>query len=354
MSRSPELAQALAAFQRGDLDEAQRLTEQAAASAPSPELDHLLGLIHCRRGDPAAGIEPLRRALDAEPANAAYRLILSRALVDSGRADEVLAMARPDSSATPATLALWHSRAEAAEAAGDRQAAKEAWKVIADARPADWRAWNNLGNALAALSEWGDAADALGRAAQLNPREAPIRRNLASALTNVQRFEDSVEQLAAAVEIDPANVDTRLTLARLLADLDRHEEALTQLEEAAELAPDRAEIAIALGRTLVPLTAFEPAEQAYREALSASPVDRTAFHELGLLLERTNRIPMRCATCSTRPLALGINPATISAIRPRRSPCTTARADEAKRLLLSLESHRHRPGPLAPLDGQDP
>jgi tetratricopeptide (TPR) repeat protein len=333
VSRSPELAQALAAFQRGDLDEAQRLTELAAASAPSPELDHLLGLIHCRRGDPAAGIEPLRRALDAEPGNAAYRVMLSRALVDSGRAGEVLAMPKPDTGATPASLALWQSRAEAAEAAGDRQAAKEAWEVIADARPADWRAWNNLGNALAALAEWADAADALGRAAVLNPREAPIRRNLALALTNVQRFEDSVEQLAVAVEIDPGDVDTHVTLARLLADLDRHEEALAQLEEAAELGPDRPDIAIALGRTLVALSAFEPAEQAYREALAASTADRTTFHELGLLLERTNRMGS-LRDLLAEAAAVGLGPEHLGYLSAAVA-LREGRAEEAQRLLLT-------------------
>lgn len=290
MSPDPQLAEALAAFQRGDLDQAQRLAEGLATGAPSPAIDHLLGLIHCRRGEPGSGVEHLRRALEADPGNAAYRLILSRALVDAGRAAEALAMPRPEPSAAPASLALWHARAEAADAAGDARAAKEAWEVIAAARPADGRAWNNLGNALAALSDWQGAADALGRAAELNPAEAPIRRNLALALARLARFEDSAGQLREAARLDPGDLETRLTLARLLADLDRHEEALAQLEQASALAPGSFEVAIARGRSLVALSAFDEAERAYEAAIAASPADRTAFHELGLLLERTNRM----------------------------------------------------------------
>ena len=336
MSRNPDLAQALAAFQRGDLDEAQGLAEQGAASGPSPELDHLLGLIHCRRGDPGAGVEHLRRALESEPGNAAYRLILSRALVDSGRAAEALAMPRPEHGDTPPGLALWRARAEAADAAGDPQSAREAWQIVAAARPSDWRAWNNLGNALAALSEWEPAADALNRAAELNPAEAPIRRNLALALTRLERFEDSAEQLGLAVQLDPGHLDTGLTLAALLADLSRHEDALAQLEQASALAPGSAKIAIARGRSLVALTAFDQAEQAYGAAIAASPGDRTAFHELGLLLERTNRMDSlidlldRASGAGLGPEQLGY---LFAAVALREG-----RADEARRLLSTVSA----------------
>lgn len=345
MSPDPKFAEALEAFRRGDLDQAQWLAEHRTGSARSSAVDHLLGLIHCRRGDPAAGVEHLRRALEAEPDNAAYRLILSRALVDSGSAAEVLAMPRPERSGSPDGLALWHARAEAADAAGDPQAGKEAWEVVAAARPANWRAWSNLGNSLAALADWEGAADALGRAADLNPAEAPVRRNLALALANAKRFEDSADQQAVAVRLDPGDVDGRLMLARLFADLDRHEQALAQLEQARALAPGSPGIAVARGRSLVALTAFDEAEQAYREAIAASPAERTAFHELGLLLERTNRMDslrdllVQAADTGFGPEQLGYLSAAI-ALRE-------GRAAEARRLLTaeSVEGdpvRRHR------------
>ena len=264
MSRNPELAQALAAFQRGDLDEAQRLAEHAVASAPSPELDHLLGLIHCRRSNPAAGLEPLRRALDAEPDNAAYALILSRALVDSGHAAEALAMPKPETRDTPASLALWHSRAEAADAAGDQQAAKEAWQVVASARPSDWRAWSNFGNACAKLEDWEQAADALRRAVIANPAEATIRRNLAAALANIGLTDEAVAELEQALLIEPDHTQSRLTLARLLADLGRHQESMVQLDAASK----------------------PGAKHGFAVDLS----DVEAVRELGLLFERTSRM----------------------------------------------------------------
>ncbi|MGH6659876.1 MAG: tetratricopeptide repeat protein, partial [Sphingomicrobium sp.] len=111
---STAFIEAVQAFQRGELDRARTLAEQElkqeSASAPA---QHLLGLIDCRTGRLDSGVERLRRASDAEPGNIAFRVMLMRALVDSGRAGEALALPAPDSVTEPSTLPLWHARAEA-------------------------------------------------------------------------------------------------------------------------------------------------------------------------------------------------------------------------------------------------
>ena len=43
---------------------------------------------------PAEGVRHLQAAAEAEPANTGFQVMLARALVDSGRAREVLAMGR--------------------------------------------------------------------------------------------------------------------------------------------------------------------------------------------------------------------------------------------------------------------
>src|SRR5215212_4336975 len=109
----PRLAEALAAFQQGQLDRARDLAsaelEQAPGSAP---LQHLLGLIDCRAGQMESGVEWLRRASEAQPGNAAFRTMLVRALVDNGQPSDALAAAARPAGTSPADLALWHARAE--------------------------------------------------------------------------------------------------------------------------------------------------------------------------------------------------------------------------------------------------
>ena len=84
-----------------------------------------------------SGVEWLRKAAEAEPANVAYRVMFARALTDSGRPDEALAVADRPTGTSPAELALWHARAEAAQALLDHASAAEAWQILSGARAAD-------------------------------------------------------------------------------------------------------------------------------------------------------------------------------------------------------------------------
>src|SRR4051794_11212403 len=114
----PRLNEALAAFQHGQLDRARELASEELEEQPgSAQLQHLLGLIDCRSGRLDSGIEWLRRASAGEPTSVAYQVMLVRALTDHGRAEEAIAAAPAPTGTTPAELALWHARAEAADAA---------------------------------------------------------------------------------------------------------------------------------------------------------------------------------------------------------------------------------------------
>src|SRR5579884_2310479 len=92
---NPQLKAALEAFQSGDLDRARTLVESEVSDAPSPQAHHLLGLVHCRLGDPEAGVEHLRAAAEADPENRAFQIMLMRPLVDAGRPREVLELPEP-------------------------------------------------------------------------------------------------------------------------------------------------------------------------------------------------------------------------------------------------------------------
>ena len=229
MSGGAQFKDAAEAFQRGDLDRALALAEDAVGSAPSPQWQHLLGLIHCRLGQPEAGVDHLRAAAEAEPGNPAFQVMLARALVDAGRVEELLAIPEPPPPTSPATLALWQSRAEAADLAGKVDLSVRAWSAVMAAAPQDWRAWGNLGNALARQQRLPEAADALAEAARLNRTEPAVRA-------------DAVAALAKA------------------------------------------------GAQHQTLLRFDEAEAAFRRAYALDPTDRSIVHQLGVALERTNRL----------------------------------------------------------------
>ncbi|HZC37329.1 MAG TPA: tetratricopeptide repeat protein, partial [Sphingomicrobium sp.] len=274
----------LQAFQRGDLRLARDLAEQQLTLEPdSPQLQHLLGLVECRSGRLDAGVEWLRRASDAAPANVQFRVMLARALVDSGRAAEALDTAQKPTGVSPAELALWHARAEAAGAIEDWVAAADAWAVLSSARRDDWRAWSNHAEALAKIDQWEEATAALRRAAQLNPGESRILRNLASALAHIGAYDECAAVLERLIIEEPDDPKLRILLARVLADLGRPEDSMDQFEQAARLTigASAAEDGRALIRVALPER--RPGDQ-------PGETDVESVRELALLLERTNRI----------------------------------------------------------------
>lgn len=256
MALPPDFADAVRAFQQGQLDVARDVANQlVAANGPRHETDHLLGLIHCRVGDFGPGVELLRRASTAEPANPSYRLMLARALIDAGRPAEAVETARGGPSAGPARIAFLHIQAEAAELLGDAALAEVANRGIAEAQPQEWRAWNNLATALAAQEKWPEAADALERACALS-KESSLRERLAAALQRAGRTEDAAAQMRILIQQRPGDIDLR----------------------------------IALGRQLVALTDFAEAERVFRSAIALEPANVSAVQELGFVLERTSRM----------------------------------------------------------------
>ena len=153
MSGAVTFNDAVDAFQRGDLERARSLAQEAVDAEPSAKLQHLLGLIDCRSGRLESGIDWLRKSCEAEPDNLGFRVMLARALVDDGRGKEALEVAVAPKGTTPPELALWQARGEAAQSIRDFGISAEAWQVVCTARPNDWRAWANLGQALAELGQ---------------------------------------------------------------------------------------------------------------------------------------------------------------------------------------------------------
>lgn len=308
----------VSAFQSGDLKRARQLAERRLASgAAEPRLQHLMGLIDCRSGNFESGIEWLRRACEAEPDNSGFRVMLVRALADSGRPREAFEAAPPPTGTSPSDLALWHARAEAATAVGAWPEAAQAWRKLCSVGLGDWRAWTNLADALGNLGSWAESARALRQAVALNPGELQLRRNFAAALNNAGRPVESVEQFRRCIEASPNDRSLRISLAPILADLGREDEADAELDTAAELAGARGG---PVGLISVVMN-------------EDGSVDVLALSELADFLERSGRIaPLDELLQAAR--KLGVSPEQIG-FAAAAAALRAGDASEAKRLLLT-------------------
>ncbi len=311
MNAEADFAEALDAFQRGSFERARELAELGLAAAPSPKWRHLLGLAHCRAGNPSAGLDHLRAAAEAEPGNAGFQLMLMRALVDAGRPRDVLAMAEPPPIASPADMALWEARAEAADAAGDSEAAAAARERLTGVLV-------EAGRGLQSQLRFDEAEEAFRRAHALNPMNVDVVRELGLALERTNKL-DALARLLK--EVEKAGIATE-RLPYLRAVLARRQD---RLEEAHDLLlradPEedpvrwhalRAKIADALGSSA---EAFEAATAMNRAAIANTSGAKDpeawkrktgAYREEQHALARTitrdwaARVPLLTEPCSKR------------------------------------------------------
>jgi tetratricopeptide (TPR) repeat protein len=191
---------AITAFRRGDVALARELVEQQLAGVPSsPDLIHLMGLIECRLGKFADGIRWLRRAADLDKANPAYRVVLARALIDSGRPAEALGITATDEGLPPE---LWQVRAEAAFAAGDRRIEGEAWAKLCEWRPREHLLWMNLARSLLAQSRFDEAEAAYYHVLSIAPRHIAAFHELGLTLERTNKIDELSTLLDQALQLE--------------------------------------------------------------------------------------------------------------------------------------------------------
>jgi tetratricopeptide (TPR) repeat protein len=254
MSQPPaSLAPALERYRRGDLSGARAAAEAALAADPgNAEISAFAGLAAAQGGDPQGAIPHFRRALEAQPGDAAARCNLAAALLAIGQAGESARI----SEAGGADPRLRRLAAFAWQQEGRHAEAAAAYEDVVRAAPGDWESWNNLGNARAALGDTDGAVAALRQAIGLRPDMGEIVFNLSGVLDRAERAEE------------------RRALMR----------------EAARVSPDIARVQTELGLAEAAAGDYAAAEHAFRAALRLDPAGIAPYLELGILLESLNRI----------------------------------------------------------------
>jgi tetratricopeptide (TPR) repeat protein len=134
--------------------------------------------------------------------------------------------------------------------------AVDCYERIVAAEPADWQTWNNLGNARHCAGDVDGAIAALQRALRLRPGLAEVQRNYAMLCAAAGRLAESAQAYAALARLEPADPAVQMELGRARAGLGE----------------------------------MDAAEAAYRRALELAPDLALAWIELGIVLERANRL----------------------------------------------------------------
>jgi tetratricopeptide (TPR) repeat protein len=210
-------------------------------------------------------VEISEKAVEANPKDRDLKLMLAGELVDQGRTNEGIDLA----------------------------------KTTLDNSDQDRQVWLALGNMYTRLHRWKDADEALNKAGTLTTKKEDkiYLFFLRGALEDRQKHPELAEPLfRQALDLDPQNAMTLNYLGYMLADKGiRLPEALKLIHKAVELEPMNGAYLDSLGWAYFKLGEYELAEENLRQAVERDQTDPTVHDHLGDLYEKTGRIRLAAA-----------------------------------------------------------
>lgn len=210
-------------------------------------------------------VDTSRKAVAANPKDRDLKLILAGELVDEGKSDEGLALA----------------------------------KGMLDNSDGDRAVYFALGNMYTRLHRWKEAEEALAKATPLATKKEDklYLLFLKGALADRQKHPEQAEPFfRQALELDPTNAMTLNYLGYMLADKGiRLPEALKLIRKAVELEPMNGAYLDSLGWAYFKMGEYELSEENLRKAVERDQTDPTVHDHLGDLYEKTGRIRLAAA-----------------------------------------------------------
>ncbi len=210
-------------------------------------------------------IEVSRKAVEANPKDRDLKLMLAGELVDQGKEDEGIGMAK----------AMLNNTAD------------------------DREVWIALGQIYTRIHKWKEAEDALNKATALTTKKEDnvyllfMKGGLAERQKHYEQAEQYFHQ---ALELDPNNAAVLNYLGYMLADKgNRLPEALKMIRKAVELEPMNGAYLDSLGWAYFKLGQYELAEENLRQAVERDQTDPTVHDHLGDLYDKTGRIRLAAA-----------------------------------------------------------
>jgi tetratricopeptide (TPR) repeat protein len=210
-------------------------------------------------------VEVARKAVAVAPKDREIQLMLAGTLLEQGKPDDSLALARG----------------------------------LLDNSNEDRAVWVWLGQTYTRLHRWKDADDALAKVATLTTekKDRITLYFLKGELAERQKHLEPAEQFFRQVlDLDPSNAMTLNYLGYMLADKGiRLNEALKMIRQAVDQEPMNGAYLDSLGWAYFKLGQYELAEENLRQAVERDQTDPTVHDHLGDLYEKTGRIRLAAA-----------------------------------------------------------
>ena len=208
---------ALAAHRCGELAQAEAgYREILTADLSHADAHHLLGVVALQTGRHALAIESITRAVELNPAAAAYHTNLGSALGSAGRLSEAIACFTRATALQADDAAAHDNLGNALMRQGHHDAAAAAFRRALDLRPNFAATLANLGSALAELGRLDEAADCLQRALERQPGHLEAHNNLGRVRMRQMRIDEATTCFRTAIALEPHSAIAHANLGHML------------------------------------------------------------------------------------------------------------------------------------------
>ncbi|MGC1618234.1 MAG: tetratricopeptide repeat protein [Candidatus Acidiferrum sp.] len=289
-----QLAYAFTALKRAD--EARAEYERATALDPKMSEAYLnLGILLTEK-DPAAAVQPLRKAVDLLPAQSRPRFLLGYALERSGdipgaaESYEAALHLDPRDSETIVHLGnLYYGLKKYPEA-------EAKYRSVLESQPKSPQALLGLAQSLDAQKK-PEAAAAYRDYLAVNPDDARVRTRLLHMLLEQKQYDDALAELDRA---DAGGKPPTLDSLRARADIQiaqkKWEDSIATLRKAIALAPGDATLHGGLGRVYMQKRDFPDAEKEIKAALQIDRANLAYWKDLSSTYYLAGNFPAAIST----------------------------------------------------------
>ncbi len=226
-------------------------------------------------GDARRALPGLAALARSGPDSPLFQFTYARALKETGRVHDALAIYRKLVARWPGDASLYHDLAVAAEAAGQPKEAARAEQAALALEPSNPAAANGLGLIQIKAGRTADAIKAFEQAVKGDPSNAVFWTNLGNARRDAGDAAGAEQAYRTALDHDPRSADAANGIGVLLVQAHRAHDAIQWFERALAASPQFIEARLNLGIAYQESGAKDRAAEEYQRVLkSAAPASR--------------------------------------------------------------------------------
>ena len=277
--------QAIAAFQQGDLAEAEMLANKILGlNLIHADTYHLLGIIAGQRGQYDQAVQFITRAIKNNPEKTTYYHTYAFALQQGGWLEEAVKACERAIELSPNIAQTYNVLGYARKGLGHLKEAEVACEKAVTLNPNFFEAHNNLGNILQAQGKVNQAFVCFLRTVSLKPDYVEGLNNLGLLYQHQGKLDRALDCFLKALSIKPDYAQIHNNLGNVYQVDGESDLALECYRKALTIQPDYAEALGNYGVVLWEMGRLSEAHSSLQRALELKPDYFEAYYNLGNVL----------------------------------------------------------------------